>query len=164
MSENSNFESVKVLIDQLSDNYQSKSLINLLDKTLLSISTPPKKNKISSQSFLDLKMEFYTQNQNDNVVKKILDQVSLDDWTDYNLVNYINHYLISNNYKNVCVKKYLNQFNEAQTKLIYQTFCKAMSNNLPATDLLLSLLQEQGQVDKEFLYIINSYINGQEIE
>ena len=164
MWENSNFESVKFLIDQLSDNYQSKSLINLLDKTLLSISTPPKKNKISSQSFLDLKMEYYIQNQNDNVVKKILDQVSLDDWTDYNLVNYINHYLISNNYKNVCVKKYLNQFNETKTKLIYQTFCKAMSNNLPATDLLLSLLQEQGQVDKEFLYIINSYINGQEID
>ena len=164
MWENSNFESVKFLIDQLSDNYQSKSIINLLDKTLLSISTPPKKNKISSQSFLDLKMEYYIQNQNDNVVKKILDQVSLDDWTDYDLVNYINHYLISNNYKNVCVKKYLNRFNEAKTKLIYQTFCKAMSNNLPATDLLLSLLQEQGQVDKEFLYIINSYINGQEIE
>jgi hypothetical protein len=164
MWENSNFESVKFLIDQLSDNYQSKSIINLLDKTLLSISTPPKKNKISSQSFLDLKMEFYIQNQNDNVIRKILDQVSLDDWTDYDLVNYINHYLISNNYKNVCVKKYLNQFNETKTKLIYQTFCKAMSNNLPATDLLLSLLQEQGQVDKEFLYIINSYINGQEIE
>ena len=164
MWENSNFESVKFLIDQLSHNYQSKSIINLLDKTLLSISTPPKKNKISSQSFLDLKMEYYIQNQNDNVVKKILDQVSLDDWTDYNLVNYINHYLISNNYKNVCVKKYLNQFNETKTKLIYQTFCKAMSNNLPATDLLLSLLQEQGQVDKEFLYIINSYINGQEID
>jgi hypothetical protein len=164
MWENSNFESVKFLIDQLSDNYQSKSIINLLDKTLLSISTPPKKNKISSQSFLDLKMEYYIQNQNDNVVKKILDQVSLDDWTDHNLVNYINHYLISNNYKNICVKKYLNQFNETKTKLIYQTFCKAMSNNLPATDLLLSLLQEQGQVDKEFLYIINSYINGQEID
>ena len=164
MWENSNFESVKFLIDQLSDNYQSKSIINLLDKTLLSISTPPKKNKISSQSFLDLKMEYYIQNQNDNVIRKILDQVSIDDWTDYDLVNYINHYLISNNYKNVCVKKYLNQFNETKTKLIYQTFCKAMSNNLPATDLLLSLLQEQGQVDKEFLYIINSYINGQEIE
>ena len=164
MWENSNFESVKFLIDQLSDSYQSKSIINLLDKTLLSISTPPKKNKISSQSFLDLKMEYYIQNQNDNVIRKILDQVSIDDWTDYDLVNYINHYLISNNYKNVCVKKYLNQFNETKTKLIYQTFCKAMSNNLPATDLLLSLLQEQGQVDKEFLYIINSYINGQEIE
>ena len=39
-----------------------------------------------------------------------------------------------------------------------------MSNNLPATDLSLSLLQEQGQIDKEFLYIINSYINGQEID
>jgi len=164
MWENSNFESVKFLIDQLSDNYQSNSIINLLDKTLLSISTPPKKNEISSQSFLDLKMEYYLQNQNDNVVKKILDQVSLDDWTDYDLVNYINHYLISNNYKNVCVKKYLNRLNETKTKLIYQTFCKAMSNNLPATDLLLSLLQEQGQVDKEFLYIINSYINGQEID
>ena len=37
MWENSNFESVKFLIDQLSDSYQSKSIINLLDKTLLSI-------------------------------------------------------------------------------------------------------------------------------
>jgi hypothetical protein len=164
MWENSNFDSIKFLIDQLSGNYQSNSISSLLDKTLLSISTPPKKNEISSQSFLDLKMEYYLQYQNDNVVKKILDQVSLDDWTDYDLVNYINHYLISGNHKNVCVKKYLNRFNDLKTKLIYQTFCKAMSNNLPATDLSLSLLQEQGQIDKEFLYIINSYINGQEID
>jgi len=164
MWENSNFDSVKFLIDQLSVNYQSNSISSLLDKTLLSISTPPKKNEISSQSFLDLKMEYYLQNQNDNVVKKILDQVSIDDWTDYDLVNYINHYLISGNHKNVCVKKYLNRLNDLKTKLIYQTFCKAMSNNLPATDLSLSLLQEQGQTDKEFLYIINSYINGQEID
>jgi hypothetical protein len=164
MWENSNFDSVKFLIDQLSVNYQSNSISSLLDKTLLSISTPPKKNEISSQSFLDLKMEYYLQYQNDNVVKKILDQVSLDDWTDYDLVNYINHYLISGNHKNVCVKKYLNRLNDLKTKLIYQTFCKAMSNNLPATDLSLSLLQEQGQIDKEFLYIINSYINGQEID
>ena len=164
MWENSNFESVKFLIDQLPNNYQSNSIINLLDKTLLTISTPPKKNEISSQSFLDLKMEYYLQYQNDNVVKKILDQISLDDWTDYDLVNYINHYLISGNHKNVCVKKYLNKLNDLKTKLIYQTFCKAMSNNLPATDLSLSLLQEQGQIDKEFLYIINSYINGQEID
>ena len=57
----------------------------------------------------------------------------------------------------------LNKFKETKTKLIYQIFCKAMSNNLPATDLLLSLLQEQGQIDKEFLYIVNSYINGQAI-
>jgi uncharacterized protein (UPF0297 family) len=49
-------------------------------------------------------MEYYLLNQNDNVVKKILDQVSIDDWTDYDLVNYINHYLISGNHKNVCVK------------------------------------------------------------
>ena len=164
MWENSNFESVKFLIDQLSVNYQSNSISNLLDKTLLSISTPPKKNEISSQSFLDLKMEYYLQYQNDNVVKKILDQVSLDDWTDYDVVNYINHYLISGNHKYVCVKKYLNRLNDLKTKLIYQTFCKAMSNNLPATDLSLSLLQEQGQIDKEFLYIMNSYINGQEID
>jgi len=164
MWENSNFDSVKFLIDQLSVNYQSNSISSLLDKTLLSISTPPKKNEISSQSFLDLKMEYYLLNQNDNVVKKILDQVSIDDWTDYDLVNYINHYLISGNHKNVCVKKYLSRLNDLKTKLIYQTFCKAMSNNLPATDLSLSLLQEQGQIDKEFLYIINSYINGQEID
>ena len=164
MWENSNFDSVKFLMDQLAGNYQSNSISSLLEKTLLSISTPPKKNEISSQSFLDLKMEYYLQYQNDNVVKKILDQVSLDDWTDYDLVNYINHYLISGNHKNVCVKKYLNRFDDLKTKLIYQTFCKAMSNNLPATDLSLSLLQEQGQIDKEFLYIINSYINGQEID
>ena len=37
MWENSNFESVKFLIDQLSDNYQSKSIINLLDLSLIHI-------------------------------------------------------------------------------------------------------------------------------
>ena len=162
--ENSEFESVKYLIDQLSSHYQTNSVSNLLDKTLLTISTPPKKNKISNQSFLDLKVEYYLQNQNDNIVKRILDQISQDDWTDYEFVNYINHHLILGDHKKVCVKKLLNKFKETKTKLIYQTFCKAMSNNLPATDLLLSLLQEQGQIDKEFLYIVNSYINGQEID
>ena len=109
-------------------------------------------------------MNYYVQSQNDNIVQRILDQINQDDWSDYDLINYINYHLVLSNYKKVCVNKYLNQFKEKKTKLIYQTFCKAMSNNLPATDLLLSLLQEQGNADKELIYILNAYINGQEID
>ena len=162
--ENSNFVDVKYLIDQLSNHYQYNNISNFLDKTLLTISTPPNTNDILSQSFLDLKMNYYVQSQNDNIVQRILDQINQDDWSDYDLINYINYHLVLSNYKKVCVKKYLNQFKEKKTKLIYQTFCKAMSNNLPATDLLLSLLQEQGNADKELIYILNAYINGQEID
>jgi hypothetical protein len=68
--ENSNFEDVKYLTDQLSNNYQSNTISNFLDKTLLTISTPPKTNDTSSQSFLDLKINYYVQTQNDFIVKK----------------------------------------------------------------------------------------------
>jgi len=162
--ENSNFEDVKYLTDQLSNNYQSNTISNFLDKTLLTISTPPKTNDTSGQSFLDLKINYYVQTQNDLIVKKILDQINQDDWSDYDLINYINYHLVLSDYKTVCVKKYLSLFKEKKTKLVYQTFCKAMSNNVPATDLLLSLLQEQGNADKELIYILNTYINGQEID
>jgi hypothetical protein len=38
-----------------------------------------------------------------------------------------------------------------------------MSNNLPAIDLNISLLQEEGNYDEELIYILSSYLNGTEI-
>ncbi len=164
MWENSKFDDVEFLMSQLAVEYRSLTLNNLLNKTLLTISTPPKKNFNNDKIFLDLKLEYYLKSQNDLIVKQILDQISQDDWSDNDLINYLNHFLISDNHKLVCQKKYIDKFKDQKTKLLYQTFCKTISNNLPAADLLLSLLQEQGKVDNEFLYLINSYINGQEIE
>ena len=164
MWENSEFDDVEFLMSQLAVEYRSLTLNDLLNKTLLTISTPPKKNLNNDKIFLDLKLEYYLKSQNDLIVKQILDQISQDDWSDNDLINYLNHFLISDNHKLVCQKKYIDKFKDKKTKLLYQTFCKTISNNLPAADLLLSLLQEQGKVDKEFLYLINTYINGQEIE
>ena len=45
--------------------------------------------------FLDLKLEYYLKSQNDLIVKQILDQISQDDWSDNDLINYLNHFLIS---------------------------------------------------------------------
>ncbi len=162
--ENSKFEDIEFLISQLSSEYSSTAIYNLLNKTLLTISTPPKKTVNSEKNFLDLKLEYYLKSQNDIVVKQMLDQISKGDWSDNNLINYLNHFLISDNHKQACKKKYIDNFKNKKTKLIYQTFCKTISNNIPAADLLLSLLREQGQVDKEFLYLINMYINDQEID
>ena len=164
MWENSEFDDVEFLMSQLAVEYRSLTLNDLLNKTLLTISTPPKKNFNNDKIFLDLKLEYYLKSQNDLIVKQILDQISQDDWSDNDLINYLNHFLISDNHKLVCQKKYIDKFKDQKTKLLYQTFCKTISNNLPAADLLLSLLQEQGKVDNEFLYLINTYINGQEIE
>ena len=164
MWENSEFADVEFLMSQLAVEYSSLAINNLLNKTLLTISTPPKRNLNTDKIFLDLKLEYYLKSQNDLIVKQILDQISQDDWSDNDLINYLNHFLISDNHKLVCQKKYIDKFKDKKTKLLYQTFCKTISNNLPAADLLLSLLQEQGKVDKEFLYLINTYINGQEIE
>ena len=164
MWEKSEFDDVESLMSQLAVEYKSLALNELLNKTLLTISTPPKKNLNTNKIFLDLKLEYYLKSQNDLIIKQILDQISQDDWSDEDLINYLNHFLISDNHKLVCQKKYIDKFKDKKTKLLYQTFCKTISNNLPAADLLLSLLQEQGKVDKEFLYLINTYINGQEIE
>ena len=164
MWENSEFEDVEFLMSQLAVEYRSLTVDNLLNKTLLTISTPPKKNLTTDKIFLDLKLEYYLKTQNDLIVKQILDQISQDDWSDSDLTNYLNHFLISDNHKLICQEKYINKFKDKKTKLLYQIFCKTISNNLPAADLLLSLLQEQGKVDEEFLYLINTYINGQEIE
>ena len=164
MWENSEFDDIEFLMSQLSSEYKLNTITGLLNKTLLTISTPPKKNINSNNNFLALKTEYYLQTQNDKIIMQILDQISQEDWSDADLINYINHHLILKNHKKVCVKKFINNFKNKKTKLLYQTFCKTMSNNIPAADLLLSLLQEQGQVDKEFIYLINTYINAQEID
>ena len=164
MWENSEFDDIEFLMSQLSSEYKSNTISALLNKTLLTISTPPKKNINSNKNFLALKTEYYLLTQNDKIIIQILDQISQEDWSDADLINYINHHLILKNHKKVCVKKFINNFKNKKTKLLYQTFCKTMSNNIPAADLLLSLLQEQGQVDKEFIYLINTYINAQEID
>ena len=161
--ENSDFESIEYLLNLLPKNYQSVVMRGFLNKTLLTVSTPPLKNYLSDGGFLDLKIDFYKKNQNDLVVKNILDQLSEDDWNEKNAIDFINHYLILNDYKKACTKKYLEKLRNIKNKLTYQTFCRAMESNMPAADLSLSLLKEQDQVDKEFLYLINSYINDQEI-
>lgn len=161
--ENSDFESIEYLLNLLPKNYQSVVMRDFLNKTLLTVSTPPLKNYLSDGGFLDLKIDFYKKNQNDLVVKNILDQLSEDDWNEKNAIDFINHYLILNDYKKACTKKYLEKLRNIKNKLTYQTFCRAMESNMPAADLSLSLLKEQDQVDKEFLYLINSYINDQEI-
>ena len=161
--ENSDFESIEYLLNLLPKNYQSVVMRDFLNKTLLTVSTPPLKNYLSDGGFLDLKIDFYKKNQNDLVVKNILDQLSEDDWNEKNAIDFINHYLILNDYKKACTKKYLEKLRNIKNILTYQTFCRAMESNMPAADLSLSLLKEQDQVDKEFLYLINSYINDQEI-
>ena len=44
-------------------------------------------------------------------------------------------------------------------KLELTSFCKAMSNNLPALDLMISLLLEEKNVDRELINIYYSYVN-----
>ena len=94
MWENSEFNDVEFLMSQLAVEYRSLTLNDLLNKTLLTISTPPKKNFNNDKIFLDLKLEYYLKSQNDLIVKQILDQISQDDWSDNDLINYLNHFCI----------------------------------------------------------------------
>ena len=99
---------------------------------------------------------------NYNEIEKLFSLIPEDDLNDDLLNKYITSKLINGDYKSIC--RLDSQISEGKFKLEINSFCKAMSNNLPALDLMISLLIEEDIADKDLLYIYYSYINQTEID
>jgi hypothetical protein len=99
---------------------------------------------------------------NYNEIEKLFSLIPEDDLNDDLLNKYITSKLINGDYKSIC--RLDSQISEDKFKLEINSFCKAMSNNLPALDLMISLLIEEDIADKDLLYIYYSYINQTEID
>ena len=154
---NSDLTQVQYLLDSIGKPSSNNTLTNLLKKSLLTISNSPKKTSKDDKSFFDLKINFFNNNGNYDIINSLIDLVDEKDLNDdlYKMV--IDSQLIQGDYKSACriIKKLKDQI----IKLELTSFCKAMSNNLPALDLMISLLLEEKNVDRELINIYYSYVN-----
>ena len=148
---NSDLTQVQYLLDSIGKPSSNNTLTNLLKKSLLTISNSPKKTSKDDKSFFDLKINFFNNNGNYDIINSLIDLVDEKDLNDdlYKMV--IDSQLIQGDYKSACriIKKLKDQI----IKLELTSFCKAMSNNLPALDLMISLLLEEKNVDRELINI-----------
>lgn len=154
---NSDLNQVEYLLNSISKPSSNNTLTNLLKKSLLTISSLPKKKSESDKSFFDLKINFFINNGNYDIINSLINLVEEKNLNDdlYKIV--IDSYLIQGDYKSACsiIKKLKGQI----TKLELTSFCKAMSNNLPALDAMISLLLEEKNEDRELINIYYSYLN-----
>jgi hypothetical protein len=159
---NSNFDQIEYLLNKVPPDSRNTVLKNLINKSLLTISNPPVQKNKNEKIFFDLKIAYLEKAANYNEIEKIFSLISEDDLNDNLLNKYITSKLINGDYKSIC--RLDSQISEGKFKLEINSFCKAMSNNLPALDLMISLLIEEDIADKDLLYIYYSYINQTEID
>ena len=159
---NSNFDQIEYLLNKVPPDSRNTVLKNLIIKSLLTISNPPVQKNKNQKIFFDLKIEYLEKAANYNEIEKLFSLIPEDDLNDDLLNKYITSKLINGDYKSIC--RLDSQISEGKFKLEINSFCKAMSNNLPALDLMISLLIEEDIADKDLLYIYYSYINQTEID
>ncbi len=159
---NSSFDQIEYLLNKVPTDSRNTVLKNLINKSLLTISNPPIQKNKNEKIFFDLKIEYLEKAANYNEIEKLFSLIPDDDLNDDLLNKYITSKLINGDYKSIC--RLDNQISEGKFKLEINSFCKAMSNNLPALDLMISLLIEEDIADKDLLYIYYSYINQTEID
>ena len=159
---NSNFDQIEYLLNKVPPDSRNTVLKNLIIKSLLTISNPPVQKNKNEKIFFDLKIEYLEKAANYNEIEKLFSLIPEDDLNDDLLNKYITSKLINGDYKSIC--RLDSQISEGKFKLEINSFCKAMSNNLPALDLMISLLIEEDIADKDLLYIYYSYINQTEID
>ena len=159
---NSNFDQIEYLLNKVPPDSRNTVLKNLINKSLLTISNPPVQKNKNQKIFFDLKIEYLEKAANYNEIEKLFSLIPEDDLNDDLLNKYITSKLINGDYKSIC--RLDSQISEGKFKLEINSFCKAMSNNLPALDLMISLLIEEDIADKDLLYIYYSYINQTEID
>ena len=159
---NSNFDQIEYLLNKVPPDSRNTVLKNLINKSLLTISNPPVQKNKNQKIFFDLKIEYLEKAANYNEIEKLFSLIPEDDLNDDLLKKYITSKLINGDYKSIC--RLDSQISEGKFKLEINSFCKAMSNNLPALDLMISLLIEEDIADKDLLYIYYSYINQTEID
>ena len=159
---NSNFDQIEYLLNKVPHDSRNTVLKNLINKSLLTISNPPVQKNKNEKIFFDLKIAYLEKAANYNEIEKLFGLIPEDDLNDDLLNKYITSKLINGDYKSIC--RLDGQISEGKFKLEINSFCKAMSNNLPALDLMISLLIEEDIADKDLLYIYYSYINQTEID
>jgi hypothetical protein len=159
---NSNFDQIEYLLNKVPPDSRNTVLKNLINKSLLTISNPPVQKNKNQKIFFDLKIEYLEKAANYNEIEKLFSLIPEDDLNDDLLKKYITSKLINGDYKSIC--RLDSKISEGKFKLEINSFCKAMSNNLPALDLMISLLIEEDIADKDLLYIYYSYINQTEID
>ena len=159
---NSNFDQIEYLLNKVPTDSRNTVLKNLINKSLLTISNPPVQKNKNEKIFFDLKIAYLEKAANYNEIEKLFGLIPEDDLNDDLLNKYITAKLINGDYKSIC--RLDSQISEGKFKLEINSFCKAMSNNLPALDLMISLLIEEDIADKDLLYIYYSYINQTEID
>ena len=159
---NSNFDQIEYLLNKVPPDSRNTVLKNLINKSLLTISNPPVQKNTDKKIFFDLKIEYLEKAANYDEIEELFSLISKDDLNDDLLNKYITSKLINGDYKSIC--RLDSQISEGKFKLEINSFCKAMSNNLPALDLMISLLIEEDIADKDLLYIYYSYINQTEID
>ena len=158
---NSKIDQIEYLLNELPKDLRNNFLIDTVNKSLLTISSPPIQNDSKDKIFFDLKINYFEKAGNYNDFDKLFNLVDEEDIKDELLLMYVDSKLIKGDYKSSC--KTLNKINSQQLKLELNSFCKAMANNLPALDLMISLLSEEGSIDKELLNIYYAYINKTQI-
>ena len=159
---NSNLGQIQYLMNLIPPYVTSLTLTELLHASLLTISNPPKKINDNKLNFFDIKIKYLYDTGNYADLKLLIKSIDDSELNDDLLKKIINLELMVGNHKSACRtgEKILDQ----KFQLIMQAFCKAMSNNLPALDLLISLLIEEEYNDNELIDIFNSYLNNTDLE
>ena len=160
----SNFEDIDYLITNLPKELSNNELLDLKLISLLTIATPPKGIDQSDTNFLQVKMDHFKSVGNYNSILSISELIDDEEWNQSLLENIINFHLFKDNYKAICNNNIFNKISSEHVSLKIRAFCNAMSNNLPAIDLIISLIIEEETYDSELVYILNSYLNETDID
>ena len=160
----SNFEDIDYLITNLPKEINNNGLLDLKLISLLTIATPPKGIDQYDTNFLQVKIDHFKSVGDYNSILSISELIDNKEWDQSLVENIINFHLLKDNYKAICSKDILNKIHNENVSLKIRAFCNAMSNNLPAIDLIISLIIEEETYDHELVYILNSYLNETDID
>ena len=160
----SNFKDIYYLITNLPKEINNNELLDLKLISLLTIATPPKSSEPSDLNFLQVKVDHFKSVGDYNSILSISELIDDEQWDQDLVENIMNYHLLKNNYKAVCNNNIFNKFYSEKVSLKIRAFCNAMSNNLPAIDLIISLIIEEETYDNDLVYILNSYLNEMDID
>ena len=156
----SSYSDIEYLINSLPEVSYSSTLRKLLVNSLLTIATPPKYNLESTQSYLDLKINFLASKGYFEEIYLLSTLMNEDEINEQILRNIEKYFLISGNYKRICNRD-VTYFSDYFNDLYYTSFCNAMNSNLLALDLNISLMREETKHEKEYIELLISLLNDE---
>ena len=156
----SSYSDIEYLINSLPEVSYSSTLRELLVNSLLTIATPPKYNLESTQSYLDLKINFLASKGYFEEIYLLSTLMNEDEINEQILGNIEKYFLISGNYKRICNRD-VTYFSDYFNDLYYTSFCNAMNSNLLALDLNISLMREETKYEKEYIELLISLLNDE---